>query len=247
MNRFGAFLVHLAISLVIFAVLAALVVYAWYPDFFFASDGGWQGIRIIVLVDLVLGPLLTLIVFDRRKPRGELTRDLGIIATFQLACLVAGTWVVFAERPLALVYVDGRFYTMSADDYRNAGVPVPDLSALPGPWPKRVVVELPEDPAAQSEIRRRALMSRRSLRTLVEHYQPLTFDALQVEREAFDPAELQSRDQQTRQLPVWLAEHGGSLEDYAFFPFGSRYDYIFLGLSRENGEILGLLRTPAPT
>jgi hypothetical protein len=56
MNRFGAFLVHLAISLVIFFLLAALVLFVWYPDFFFAADGGWEGIRIIILVDLVARP-----------------------------------------------------------------------------------------------------------------------------------------------------------------------------------------------
>src|SRR6056297_3231108 len=136
MSRFAAFAIHLGISLVVFFLLAALVVYVWYPDFFFYSDGGWEGIRIIILVDLVLGPLLTLIVFDRRKP--ELKRDLAIIAMIQVSCLAAGTYVVWDERPLALVYVDGRFYSMTADDYRQAGVDLPDLSRIPGPSPKRV-------------------------------------------------------------------------------------------------------------
>ncbi len=168
MNRFGAFLIHLAISLAIFAVLAWLVVYVWYPDFFFASDGGWQGIRIIVLVDLVLGPLLTLVVFNRNKPRAELRRDLSIIATFQTVCLAAGTWVVYSERPLALVYVDGQFYSMSAEDYREVDVEVPSLDAIPGPYPKRVLVELPEDLERQSTVREGAFASGRPLRTLTE-------------------------------------------------------------------------------
>ena len=49
MNRYSAFATHLAISLVIFGFLAYLVVYVWYPDFLFGTDGGWQGIRIIIL------------------------------------------------------------------------------------------------------------------------------------------------------------------------------------------------------
>ena len=114
MNRFGAFLIHLGISLVIFAVLAYLVLYVWYPDFFFASDGGWQGMRIIVFVDLVLGPTLTLVVFNRNKPVRELKRDLSIIAAIQFCSLVAGVFVVFESRPIALVYVDGKFYSMRA-------------------------------------------------------------------------------------------------------------------------------------
>ena len=42
--------------MVIFIIIGYLILFHWYPDFFFASDGGWQGIRIIAFVDLVLGP-----------------------------------------------------------------------------------------------------------------------------------------------------------------------------------------------
>lgn len=102
MNRFGAFAIHLGISLVIFAVLGYLIVFQWYPDFFFTSDGGWQGIRIVALVDLVLGPTLTLVVYKKGKP--SLKFDLTVIALLQTACLIAGVYVVWSERPVAMVF-----------------------------------------------------------------------------------------------------------------------------------------------
>ncbi|MEQ8486049.1 MAG: hypothetical protein RIB46_16955 [Pseudomonadales bacterium] len=244
MNRFGAFLVHLGISLIIFAGLAALVLFVWYPDFFFAADGGWEGIRIIILVDLVAGPLLTLIVYNRDKP--SLRTDLAIIAVFQAACLTAGTYVVYSERPLALVYVDGRFTSMAADDYTAYGVDVPDLSHLPGIGPKQVAVEMPDDPEQQAEIRRYGIANRVPLRAMVDRYQPLTYAALRVEREAFDQDALRQRDAETGQIDVWLDTHGGELADYAFFPFATRYEYVFLGVSKAQEQIVGLLRTPAP-
>ena len=52
MTRYRAFAIHLGISLAIFTVLAYLVLAVWYPDLFFTTDGGWQGIRIIIAVDL---------------------------------------------------------------------------------------------------------------------------------------------------------------------------------------------------
>lgn len=244
MSRLGAFAIHLGISLVIFGVLAALVVYVWYPDFFFHTDGGWQGIRIIVLVDLVLGPLLTLIVFDRNKAPATLRLDLALIGTFQAACLVAGTYVVYAERPLALVYVDGSFYSMSADAYREAGVEVPDLSDFPGPWPKRVAVDLPEDPAEQSKVRARALGTRTPLRALSDRYEPLSFESLNSNEEAFAYAGLIERDTDEESLQGWLDEYGGELEDYAFFPYGARYQYVFLGVSKRDEAVVGLLEVP---
>ena len=244
MNRFGAFAVHLGISLVIFAVLGALMVYVWYPDFFFAADGGWEGIRIIALVGLVLGPMLTLIVYRQGKP--SLRTDLSIIVMIQITCLIAGTWVVYSQRPLALVYSDGRFFSMSIGDFEEAGVDPAALAALPGRWPKRVAVVLPDDPIEQSELRGSAFREGRPLRTLIDHYQPLTLDALNMDAEAMNPAELSAQDARTGHLPGWLARHGGGLEDYAFFSFATRYHFAYLGVSRADGRLVGLLRTPGP-
>ncbi|MCZ6619158.1 MAG: hypothetical protein O7E57_13615 [Gammaproteobacteria bacterium] len=244
MNRLSAFLIHLGISLIVFVFLAYLVVFIWYPGFFFDSDGGWQGIRIIVAVDLILGPTLTLIVYQHGKP--GLKFDLSCIAAFQAACLAAGTFVVYAERPLALVYVDGQFFSMSSDAYEEVGAMVPDLSALPGNSPKKLFVKLPEDLTAQSDIRRRALQQRQPLRTFSALYSPFDAREIDVEKEAFPYSVLIDRDQKTKNIPLWLSEHGGQLEDYAFFPFATRYEYIFLGVDKRKGQLVGVLKTPAP-
>ncbi|MDH3644192.1 MAG: hypothetical protein OES38_18950 [Gammaproteobacteria bacterium] len=244
MNRVGAFLIHLGISLVIFAGLAYLLVYVWYPDFFFTSDGGWEGMRIIIGVDLVLGPALTLLVF--RKGKRGLKLDLTMIGLFQAACLVAGTFVVYTERPLSMIYVDGQFFSMSSHAYADYGVDVPDMSSFPGQLPKWLSIELPEDLGEEVALRKQALQTQRPLRTLVDRYMPFSPDQLDLENDAFSIDELQDRDQETKQIPIWLAENGGALEDYAFFPFGTRYEYIFIGVDRRDGQVKGLLKTPAP-
>jgi hypothetical protein len=244
MTRIQAFLIHLAISLAIFAVLAGWVFFVWYPDFLFITDGGWQGVRLIGFVDLVLGPMLTLVVYKAGKP--SLKLDMSAIAAIQLVCLTAGTYVVYSERPLALVYVDGQFYSMSAGDYVGAGVPIPDLSHLPGLGPKRVVVDLPEDVEAQSAVRAGAWQSGVPLRALSDRYVPLTYDLLAVEREAVGYEALAAQDSGHGELPKWLAAHGGRIEDYAFFRFATRYVYSFLAISKERGEIAGYLKTPLP-
>ena len=83
--RINAFLIHLTISFIIFLVLAYLIVLHWYPLPYFHTDGGWRGIRIIAGVDLVLGPLLTLIVFKPGKP--GLKFDLTLIGLAQAVAL----------------------------------------------------------------------------------------------------------------------------------------------------------------
>ena len=75
MSRIKAFLIHLGISAVIFFILLYLIIFHWYPGFLFTADGGWQGVRIIAAVDLVLGPLLTLVVYKAGKPSLKMEQE----------------------------------------------------------------------------------------------------------------------------------------------------------------------------
>lgn len=144
-SRWGAFAVHLGISLLIFLALAGVILYCWFPGGLFAIAGGWEGIRIVAAVDLVLGPSLTLIVYNIAKPARELARDLGLIALMQLLCLGAGVYTVFHARPLAVVHVFDTFYTFNKESYAALGVDPDALALLPGAYPKLVYVEVPRD------------------------------------------------------------------------------------------------------
>ena len=95
MTRLSAFATHLGISFIIFLALAYLVVFHWYPGILFDADGGWRGMQIIFAVDLVLGPMLTLAVFKPGKP--GLKTDMTFIGLLQTVCLIAGTYVVWAD------------------------------------------------------------------------------------------------------------------------------------------------------
>jgi len=115
-NRWVAFATHFGLSLLIFLGLLGIIVFLWYPGALFAAAGGWQGIRIVVGVDLVIGPLLTMIVYNLAKPRRLLYRDLAIVGAIQLTCLVAGVAIVYTERPVAVVYCLDKFYALKRSE-----------------------------------------------------------------------------------------------------------------------------------
>ena len=62
-NRYSASAIHLAISLLVFLSFIAVLYFLWIPGDLFFMDGGWQGVKLVAMVDLVLGPLLTLLLF----------------------------------------------------------------------------------------------------------------------------------------------------------------------------------------
>lgn len=143
MNRYKAFAYHLLISLLIFAALAAVIKFFWYPSVLFDIDGGWEGIKLIASVDLIMGPLLTLIVFNPLKK--ELKRDLFIIALLQFSCIAAGMVAVHHVRPVAVVYHDGVFETLGAGDYQGHDVVIDDVALLQESWPVWIAIKQPDD------------------------------------------------------------------------------------------------------
>jgi hypothetical protein len=239
MTRYKAFATHLGISLAIFAVLTYLVLAIWYPDLFFTTDGGWQGMRIIIAVDLVLGPLLTLIVYKHGKP--GLKFDLTCIATFQAICLIAGTWLVYSERPLAIIYVDGQFASVNSETYLDAKIPIPDFDVYPGDYPKWLMVEIPEDINEHADFRMDMMQRGQLMLLAVDRY--TTFDPTSSSflSDSENPGELLEKDSDTQRLPLWLAKHGGSLDDYKFYPYGTRFGYQYLGYRQDSSKPIGIL------
>ena len=102
--RLRASAIHLAISLSV-ATLAALVVVGWwYPYPYRELSGGRELFALVVVVDVVLGPLITLVIFNVAKTRRHLMMDFTVIGLLQVAALAYGLWTVFVARPVHLVF-----------------------------------------------------------------------------------------------------------------------------------------------
>jgi hypothetical protein len=114
--RVGASLAHLAISGLVAALTAGLVFAFWYPMPYRESAGGRELFMLVLGVDVVLGPLLTLIVFDVRKSRRELARDLAVIGAVQLAGLAYGLYTVEGARPVAVALEGDRLRVVRSID-----------------------------------------------------------------------------------------------------------------------------------
>ncbi|MFL6664251.1 MAG: TfpX/TfpZ family type IV pilin accessory protein [Rhizobacter sp.] len=130
--------VHLGISAVVAAVVAVATLALWYPGVYKVLSGGRELFWLVVSVDVIMGPLLTLVVFDATKPKKLLARDLSIIAILQLAALAYGLRTVYLARPVAMVFEVDRFRVVSAADVREEELPHAKAAyqhlSLTGPW-----------------------------------------------------------------------------------------------------------------
>jgi hypothetical protein len=112
--RLKAFFLHLGVSGVI-ALLALLLVFKlWYPTPLHTAVGVTHIFLLLLLVDVILGPLLTLLVYKVGKK--TLALDLAVIALLQLSALGYGLWTVAEGRPAWLVFNTDRFDLVRALD-----------------------------------------------------------------------------------------------------------------------------------
>lgn len=169
-DRLRAFSIHVLLSLPVYMLVLLVVRQFWYPDFYYQVLGITPVLIVLFLVDVVLGPLLTFMVYKKNKP--SLKFDLGVIVVFQLAALAYGVSVIYKERPLYLVYAIDRFVVVIAG---TEGVNIDDVKypELKAGLPKLVGTGFPETEKERNELLFRSLEGGPDMEHLSYLYRPI--------------------------------------------------------------------------
>jgi len=245
MTKIKAFFSHLGISTVIFLAVLFLIIFEWYPPPFFSTDGGWQGIRIMVGVDLVLGPLLTLSVFKPGKP--GLKFDLTVIGIIQACALSWGIWTIHHERPFGAVYAENYFSTVTGYEVSSYDKTKEKLKKLGDKAPYWIFSNLPRNPDALQKIRLDAIHSGRPMFQLSEYYGPINSVALrEIKAQAIDMQKwLKGKAAAKQRYQAFMRNHGQQAH-LIFLPWHARKKYKIVVLNADTGKYAGTLDITPP-
>lgn len=108
--------VHLGLSLVVAVAVALLVFGVWYPPPFPELTGGRSLFLILMAVDVVCGPVLTLVLYNPTKSRFKWRVDVCLIVLTQLGALAYGLSQVAIARPVYVAFEGDRFRVVQAFD-----------------------------------------------------------------------------------------------------------------------------------
>lgn len=152
MPRWKAAAVHLSISTAIGLVAAALIFGLWYPPPYSHAAGADELVLLLLGVDVVLGPLLTFVVF--RSGKKSLKFDLTVIALLQACAFFYGASVVVRARPAFVVAAIDRFVLVAATDLDRADLAKakPGFDRIPWTGPRLVGAALPDDPDERTDL-----------------------------------------------------------------------------------------------
>ena len=211
--RLKAFFLHLSLSAVI-ALLALLLVFGlWYPAPLHTAVGVTHIFLLLLLIDVVLGPLLTLLVCKAGKK--TLVFDLAVIAVLQLSALGYGLWTVAEGRPAWLVFNADRFDLVRVLDIdaRKLGEALPEYRHPSWLGPRWVAALPPSNNVERTELVFEAVQGGSDLPQRPNLYQPLADNRERVKErlhplsqlQKFNSADdVQAVTSQWREANAWL-------------------------------------------
>jgi hypothetical protein len=241
-NRWTAFGAHLALSALIAATVVGLVMWLWYPTPYFSAMGGDTLLRLLIGVDVSLGPLITLIIFDTKKPR--LRQDLAVIGALQITALAYGGFVMFDARPVYSVFVKDRFEIVAANDVdRGSRDKAPAAyQALPLDGPRVVAASPPADRNERAIIAMSALQGGPDVAHLPHLYEPYAQAAASVAQVARPLVSLSQKGRETAgAINDFVTANGNGARSLGYLPVKARNRDFAVVVDRKSGEIVGYL------
>lgn len=156
--RFKAFSGHLLASATVLSVVLGTLYIGWYHWPGWYLSGVTSVVPLLAGVDLTLGPLLTFVIANPKKPRRELVRDVSVIAAVQIIALIYGATQLWNGRPLYYAFSGKELSVVQGYDLDPTEAAVARDKELPlAPhWystPRWIYAPAPDDSADAQKIR----------------------------------------------------------------------------------------------
>ena len=220
--------VHLTMSLAVFAFLAYQIYYNWYPEPYFSIDGGWQGMRLIGAVDLVLGPFITFLIFDLRKKRKAILFDLITILVIQFGALAYGIYATYTQRPVALVLIDDFVVSATMEHYGGKLDSVRDLQRYSDEKPPIIYADFPRTREGLDEAQRIKFEEKVLEHAQMRLYRPQSEFKVALQQRQMRLSDLLDKYKGRPSFDKWLQEHGKQADEVYLERFTARYGIVWL-------------------
>lgn len=196
-KRLKFFLSHLLLSFLVALSVVGVVFFIWYPSPLASAVGVTHIFLMLLVIDVILGPLLGLLVYKEGKK--TLKFDLSVIILIQIAALCYGLFSIEQGRPAWLVYNVDRFELVRKNDIilENIDQAQPQFQQISWFKPQYVATEFAKDTQQRNDEMFAEVFSGISISQRPERYVELTQAKNQIQQRALSLVELQQYNPKT--------------------------------------------------
>lgn len=235
--RIKAFLIHGLISISIALLVVGLIFLVWYPAPLAKASGVTHIFLMMLAIDVIVGPLLTLVVYKQGKK--TLLFDLTIIVLLQILALGYGLWTISQGRPAWLVFNADRFDSVRVNEIDNRNISKAKQVYQNPSWfyPQWVAAVAPKDIEENNTVTFEAIFSGVDIAQRPNLYMPLKDQKLQIKNKAINVKELYKyNDQQA--VGVILKQY--PLAD-TYLPMKAVAIDMVVLVNKEKGEVVKIV------
>ena len=225
------------------AMIVLIAVYAgWYRSVLSHTQQIGSILIVLITVDVILGPLLTLLVF--KKGKKSLKFDLAVIATLQLGFLAYGVHTVYEARPSYIVFAKDRFEAVSTIEWPDDEKDTKNLkvkSSLFGPsW---VGARSPVDQQDREKIMFESASGGADITQRPRLYVPYEQVKQDVRGRLKAIAELRNLNaSRSNELDAAIAKSGLAESSLGFLPMKGKIEDAAVLIDRQSGMPLAMLK-----
>lgn len=236
-KRLKFFLAHLTISVCVAVVIVGIIFFMWYPSPLAKAVGVTDIFLMLLVVDIIVGPILCLLIYKEEKKTLKL--DLIIIITIQLAALIYGIHSIAQGRPVWIVYNVDRFEVVRQNEVVTENIlDVAEQYRQPS-WfkPEFVGVEFSKDRKIRSNDLLVEALDGISLAQKPERYVPLNKTKNQIQHRTQDLAILEQYNDQERVRKILVKYPQAT----GFVPLKSTAVDMTVLINKEEGRVVKIV------
>ena len=241
MSRSRAAAFHLLPTLLVLAVIAAIVVFSWYPyPLWQFGKSGKFALSLIAAAGLA-GPFLTWAVYKKGK-RGMLF-DLWFIAIVQLVAISWGAFSLYENRPFWMVHTVDRFEVLSTRDVDLAWVTDTRFLHRPLNAPLLLLANMPADPAAYQKLLREIMFEGKPDLQFRPEYWSLYTENMEIALRKSRPlANLRdAHPESIMAIDKVVQNNGGDIANLRFIPVLQKDGQLTAILNAQSGGFIDIL------
>lgn len=226
---------HFILSILVVSLIMSLVIYFWFPLKYISMTRFTTLLIVIVGVDLVMGPLLTFVIYNSKKK--NLKFDLSVILILQIFALGYGIYSLYEEHPVYITFNQDRFTIINARDAKPEIAKYDSYKVSKLSSAKLAFAKMPSSNEKQQELYDDVLSGKADLDQRVDYYELYDNHTDEIISKSLGTDFIFSEEKSSRpELKSFLDKYPENYINFAYVPLQSSNKFSIIVLDKKTAQ-----------